>query len=70
MDSGLSDILKHAFGGKKIPQNVRAFRMLTEELLHKHMGDVNYLFKYRTGICKLQTLHGHQMTSAASPQTN
>ena len=47
MDSGLSDILKHAFGGvdkmlsgKKFPQNVGAFRILTEELLRKHMSDV------------------------------
>ena len=45
VDSGLSDILKHAFGGidkmlsgKKF-QNLRAFMMLTEELLRKH-GDV------------------------------
>jgi hypothetical protein len=47
MDSGLSEILKHAFGGvdkmlsgRKFIQNLRAFRMLTEELLRKHMGDV------------------------------
>ena len=47
MNSGLSDILKHAFGGihkmlsgKMFPQNVRVFRMLTEELIHKHTGDV------------------------------
>jgi hypothetical protein len=26
--------------GKKFPQNVRAFRMLTEDLLRKHMSDV------------------------------
>jgi hypothetical protein len=45
MDIG--EILKHAFGGvdkilsgRKFIQNVRAFRMLTEELLRKHMGDV------------------------------
>ena len=38
MDSGLTEILKHAFGGvekmlsgKKYPQNVRAFRLLTDE---------------------------------------
>ena len=47
MDSGLSDILNHAFGGidktvsrKNFPQNVTTFSMLTEELLRKHMGDV------------------------------
>lgn len=40
MDSGLNAILKCTFGGvvkmltgKKYPHNVRAFRMLTEELL-------------------------------------
>ncbi len=47
MDSGLGVILKHAFGGvekmlsgKKYPQNVRAFRLLTEELLRKHLDGV------------------------------
>ena len=47
IDSGQSEILKHAFGsvkkmlsGKKFPQNVRAFTMLTEELLRKRMSDV------------------------------
>ena len=50
VDSSLSDNLKHAFGGidkmlsgKKFPQNVRAFSMLTEERLHKHMSDVETL---------------------------
>ena len=50
VDSGLSDIVKHAFGGidkilsgKKFPQNVRVFSMLTEERLHKHMSDVETL---------------------------
>ena len=48
MDSGLSEILKDAFGGvdkmlsgMKFPQNVRAFRMLIEELLLKHMSGVD-----------------------------
>ena len=50
VDTSLSDNLKHAFGGidkmlsgKKFPQNVRAFSMLTEERLHKHMSDVETL---------------------------
>ena len=45
MDSGLSDILKHVFGsvekmlsGKKYPQNVRALRLLAEELLRNHIS--------------------------------
>ena len=42
VDSGLSDIPKHAFG-KMLPQNVRAFSLLTEERLHKHMGGVDTL---------------------------
>ena len=48
MDSGLSDILKHVFGGvekmlsgKKYPQNVRAFRLLAEELLRKHIRETD-----------------------------
>ena len=47
MDTGLVEILKHAFGGfekmlsgKKYPQNVRAFRLMTEELLHKHLEQI------------------------------
>ena len=45
VDSGLSDILKHGgidkmLSGKTLSQNVRAFSLLTEEGLHKHMGDV------------------------------
>ena len=50
VDSGLRDILKHAFGsidkmlsGKKFPQNVRVFSMLTEKRLHKHMSVVETL---------------------------
>ena len=50
VDSGLSDILKHAFGGidkmlsgKKFYQNMRAFSMLSEERLHQHMSDVETL---------------------------
>ena len=48
IDSGLTEILKHAFGGiekmlsgKKYPQNVGAFRLLTEELLRPHITGVN-----------------------------
>ena len=47
IDSGQSEILKHAFGsvkkmlyGKKFPQNVRACTVLTAELLRKRMSDV------------------------------
>ena len=47
VDSGLSELLKHAFGGvekmwtgKKYPQNVRAFRLLTE-LLWKQIININ-----------------------------
>ena len=29
--------------GKKFPQNVSTFSMLTEELLRKHMGDMETL---------------------------
>ena len=50
VDSGLSDILKHTFGGidkmlsgKMFPQNVRVFSMLTEERLRKHISDVEPL---------------------------
>ena len=46
-DSGLSEIIKHAFGGidqmisgKKFYQNVRSCRMLIEELLRRHTSDV------------------------------
>ena len=45
IDSGLTEILKHAFGGvekmlsgKKYLQKVRAFRLLNEELLRPHMA--------------------------------
>ena len=48
MDSGLNEILKHAFcgvdtmmSGKKYSHNVRAFWLVTEELLHKHINDMN-----------------------------
>ena len=48
IDSCLTEILKHAFGGvkkmlssKKYSQKVRAFRLLTEELLGSHMAGVN-----------------------------
>ena len=44
LDSGLVNLLKHAFGGvekmlsgKKYPQNVRPFRLLTKELLRKYI---------------------------------
>ena len=47
VDSCLSEIPKHAFGGvdemlsdKKIPSNVRTFSMLTEELLRNYICDV------------------------------
>lgn len=48
MDSGLSEILRYAFGGvekmlsgKKYPQNVRAFRLLAEELLRKSITETD-----------------------------
>ncbi len=48
VDSGLSELLKHAFGGvekmltgKKYPQNVRAFRLLTEELLREQIINIS-----------------------------
>lgn len=48
IDSGLADILKCAFGGvdkmlsgKKFPQNVRAFRLLTEELLRDLLDGID-----------------------------
>ena len=48
IDSGLSDILKSAFGGtekmlsgKKYPQNVRAFRLLTEELRRNYVAHLD-----------------------------
>ena len=48
MDSSLNEILKHAFGGvekmlsgKKFPQNVRAFRLLMEELPRKYIDGVD-----------------------------
>ena len=50
VDSDLRDIHKHAVGfidkmlsGKKFPQNVRTFSVLTEERLHKHIGNVETL---------------------------
>jgi len=43
-DSGLENIMKSSFGGvaqmlsgKKFPQNFRALRLVTEELLHAHL---------------------------------
>ncbi len=46
--SGLTDILKHAFGGvenmlvqKNYQQNVRAFRLLTEELIRRYIDHIN-----------------------------
>ena len=40
IDSGLTKILKHAFGGveKMLSGKVRAFRLLNEELLRPHMA--------------------------------
>ena len=59
MDSGLSEILKHAFSGvekmlsgKKYQQNVRAFRLLTEELLRKHIADVETYADLDTQLAK------------------
>ena len=47
MDSGVEEVLKSTFGsvqhmlsGKKYPQNTRALRILTEEILRPHIGGV------------------------------
>ena len=44
IDSGLTEILKHAFGGVEkmlYLRKVRDFRLLIEELLRPHMAGVN-----------------------------
>lgn len=47
-DSGLEDVMKAAFGGvekmltgNNFPQNTRAFRMVTEEILHNVIESVD-----------------------------
>ena len=60
IDSGLTEILKHAFGGvqkmvfgKKYPQNVRAFRLLTELVLRPHMTGVNTYHELNAMLTKM-----------------
>ena len=60
IDSGLTEILKHAFGGvekilsgKKYSQKVRAFWLLTEVLLRPHMAGVNTYHELDAMITKM-----------------
>lgn len=62
MDSGLPDILKTTFGGvekmlsgKKYPQNVRAFRLLAEEILRKYIKEIDSFEDLETWMADLST---------------
>lgn len=62
MDSGLPDILKTTFGGvekmlsgKKYPQNVRAFRLLAEEILRKYIKGKDSFEDLETWMADLST---------------
>ena len=62
MDSGLSEILRSTFGGvekmllgKKYPHNVRAFRLLAEEILRKHIREIDSFEELETWMADLST---------------